>query len=955
MKKILNFLCVFALCTGVANAAVRDGNAVSRVGATQKSTGQRAATTVNSERGATRATAPRTTSTTSNVTSRGAARSDTSTASVTSRAATSNVTSRADATTSTGASRTARAASATSNVTSRAATTTRAAAGSPTVSMRGKTVSAVARAAVNRAALDASSDVMSQTRVGAEYEQCKAAYFACMDQFCQLKNDDYRRCSCSNRVLDLADKRQTLTDAGQQLTTFTENLDVVGMSASEAAAMRTASEGELALGADGSASKALLQAIMNSIRGEDATVGGKMSDLNSINISFDATNAFGTADAGQIIATYNGQTLYSAVYPQCRNAVAADCNDASLQRAITAYLMAVEQDCNTVAAAIENTQKQMKSAVREGSAMLDLARVENRKNHNSSDLATCIAEIESAVLSDQVCGAGYRKCLDNGEFIDITTGSPIAGVSNFADLENMLTFAAGVDAADQKLSQISNNRTFVQNFENRVKKFAQPALDKCVEMADDAWAQYLDKALLDIFYAQKAKVSEIKQGCFDFVAACYMNADTALTAAMKELTSNSALVLQPGRIALTTEMCTDYVESCNNMFSGDIIAQYINSIKDEDATTACRAVAAQCFAKFGGTNYENFYYPYSGLNAVGSGNALQWFSLYEITGLKESGCSSGISVKSLNGDKEFCAEYKSECAKQLADIPACNDQNMIEKVFGGMDYVRANIVTTTTTTTTTTAPAGYGRISYKTGLESDEGAKDITVTNVDSAKIDKGEGDTLVSREIRSTGVATEVYNQILDTLTTQCINLAGRFVPVQQIRLNTYNNKDYCRMSIGDKSEYLGNNSGIENLIRSYGVLQGENMCPRDYGLGVDVQSWGACLCWENGGRRSKNGTSTTCMPVVPSSTGNNGKACPATQKFEGILDWGVDNSGWNQKTKKDEQNNDVPVPFGWCTVSWINNSNQVCLFNINGDSNGKKCKPSVTGNLIDNLPAGI
>ena len=275
-----------------------------------------------------------------------------------------------------------------------------------------------------------------------------------MDQFCQLKNDDYRRCSCSNRVFDLTEIRETMQDASSQLTVFNENLDVVGMTAAQATAMKTASEGENALTADQSASKQLLQAIMNSIRGDDSTVGGKYSDLNSITISFDTANAFGTADSGQVIASYNGKNLYDAVYPQCREAVRADCDDAQLQRAITAYLMAIEQDCNTVESALDNQRSEMKAAVRESSAMLDLARVENRQKHNSADMATCLANVETAILSEEVCGSGYHKCLDNGEFIDVSTGAPIAGVVNFYELGNLLKFAEGVDAADQKLSKI---------------------------------------------------------------------------------------------------------------------------------------------------------------------------------------------------------------------------------------------------------------------------------------------------------------------------------------------------------------------------------------------------------------------------------------------------------------------------------------------------------------------
>ena len=42
------------------------------------------------------------------------------------------------------------------------------------------------------------------------------------------------------------------------------------------------------------------------------------------------------------------------------------------------------------------------------------------------------------------------------------------------------------------------------------------------------------------------------------------------------------------------------------------------------------------------------------------------------------------------------------------------------------------------------------------------------------------------------------------------------------------------------------------------------ENMCPKDYMLNVDMAAWGICSCWENGGRRSKNGLAPKCMPIL-------------------------------------------------------------------------------------------
>ena len=219
----------------------------------------------------------------------------------------------------------------------------------------------------------------------------------------------------------------------------------------------------------------------------------------------------------------------------------------------------------------------MKAAVREGSAMLDLARVENRQKHNSDDIATCISNVEAAILSDQVCGAGYKKCLDNGKYIDIKTGNAIPGVVDFYKLEELLSFSNDKNITEQKLSKINKNRTFVENFEKRTKKFAKDALDKCTENADIVWAEYLDKALLDIYYAQKSKVNQIKQGCFDFVSTCYMNGEESITDAMKELTGDSGVLLQPDKIALSGALCTDYVNSCNKMFDGDIVAQYIQN------------------------------------------------------------------------------------------------------------------------------------------------------------------------------------------------------------------------------------------------------------------------------------------------------------------------------------------------------------------------------------------
>ena len=849
----------------------------------------------------------------------------------------------------------------------------------------------------------------AETRTGAEYEQCKNAYFTCMDQFCQLKNDEYRRCSCSDRITSLQSARDNLQQAAEQLTAFNENLDIVGKTAAQAAAMNTASDGELAMGKDNSASKALLTAIMNTIRGTSANVeNSQLSSLNSIDLSFDTANSFGTRDVGQTIASYNGTALYSAVYPQCRDAVKSNCNDASLQRAVNAYLMAIEQDCNTVQTAITTKQKQTHAAIRESSSMLDMARAENHRAHNADDIATCLANVESAILSEEVCGSNYHKCLDNGEYIDVSTGAPISGVVDFYKLGTMLTFNSGRNNADQKLAQNPNNRTFVTNFEKRVKQFAEPALNKCYDDADTVWADYLNKAMLDIYYAQQSKVEEIKQGCFDFVSACYMNGSTAMTNAMQGLVAAQTTTLNPNVLKLNSSLCADYIASCNNMFDGEIVNQYIENRHDTDSLSACRAVAKQCFDNYGGQNYENFYKPSSGL--FSKGHAPDWFALYECKSYNASGTCTSYACNNTNttsGTVSDCdtkggIKYISECAKQLAEIDACAP--MVEQAFGGFNYYSGSNATV------------YNRYGYN------------------------GK-----NRELRSSGIATEVYNQIIDTLQIGCSNLDGKFMNVQNLALYAYNYNQnaFCEATFGNATSRYYNLHTLYSIGKSYSqkeivsvfkdfsaprsalstthkqMLRGrvgagsglppdpgisinpdtpgqqplvnkeifytqinhiqikENMCPLDYGSDIDVQSWGACLCWENGGRRSNNGTSIRCTPSFPvhpltsytvtetvigtvseeqnidnlddiqteysakqTITNGTGTNCINTSGWTITLN---PNKSSNQTVKTftkwpydiGESKTDLPTKQDWCTAE-VNKNNQVCPFGVALDSQG-------------------
>ena len=117
-------------------------------------------------------------------------------------------------------------------------------------------------------------------------------------------------------------------------------------------------------------------------------------------------------------------------------------------------------------------------------------------------------------------------------------------------------------------------------------------------------------------------------------------------------------------------------------------------------------------------------------------------------------------------------------------------------------------------------------------------------------------------RVLRPVGVATEIYNQITDTLSVQCTNVNGRFVERQFIKENVYGQNNICLWS-----PQTNTYADYGPVTTNYGILTNEDMCPRDYNLNVDSYFWGACLCWENGGRRSRNGKNATCVAELHDS----------------------------------------------------------------------------------------
>ena len=176
-------------------------------------------------------------------------------------------------------------------------------------------------------------------------------------------------------------------------------------------------------------------------------------------------------------------------------------------------------------------------------------------------------------------------------------------------------------------------------------------------------------------------------------------------------------------------------------------------------------------------------------------------------------------------------------------------------------------------------------------------------------------------RRLRPSGIASEIYSQIIANLSSQCEQIHGFFVEAQFAEYYGYGSvsgtdKNYCKIvGFGTSGESFKVDGVASNVTLSawYNFINEEDMCPAGYAAKIDTKSWGICSCWENGNYRSKNGKSETCLPVLRMK--NNTIAADDTLCTKDIIG-----------TRNSNQGSAAPSETNWCQQNVRSSKGQVC-----------------------------
>ena len=488
----------------------------------------------------------------------------------------------------------------------------------PTIS---STSSSVVTTAESAADATQSMDELAQIT-----DFCKAQYTSCMDNFCNVLDDNQGRCSCSKNIKNYAKTEEALKAATEALQDVAQQIQYVGLSADEIETLFTQTEAEIQMQStqDNTQLKNDLDRIKNlivDVKGgsastvSDAGMGFNLSGLLDFSIDstgFDLASLFGTTTADtSSISNQRGETLYKTAAARCKSAVLTNCAAQGVDISVIAnsYDMEIDKQCIAYERSLTDTNAEMNQTVRNAKGVLQRARLMVAQQKNSYDLRGCVNALDSCMQDDYVCGTDYEYCLDpTGKYI--VDGEIVVGSTPGYVVSSSALTAPGIDYGESKTlysTWFYDNNKYAFGTDND-KGTLSDYINKTVTstaqtQTSDIMSNYL---LYKIGYNEGGKNYGM---CMSVLNKCQDYTYTGTTAANRTYNPANDVVKEYLQRTLTKikvaqdAVIADYAENCITDVSSCLATNNYEK-SNNIAINACRAQIRTCMSVNGDTTQD---------------------------------------------------------------------------------------------------------------------------------------------------------------------------------------------------------------------------------------------------------------------------------------------------------------------------------------------------------------
>ncbi|MGI5845931.1 MAG: hypothetical protein ACOX7D_01975 [Alphaproteobacteria bacterium] len=430
----------------------------------------------------------------------------------------------------------------------------------PSSALGVRTASAASVGTTSSSAVDTG---ISMEEIAQLTDFCKAQYFSCMDNFCNVLDANQGLCSCSSNVNKYLNTENVLKSATEELQKVAMQIQYLGLTKEEVISLFTQTEAEAAMSGtqDTSALKNDLDQILKlvvDIKPSSSTGLNNAFDFDFSNLDFtfdsglDLSSLFGTSDN---ISNQRGAELYKTASARCKASVLDTCKKQGVDTKLvsSSYDLAIDNKCIQYEGQLNDSITQMRRTILNAKSVLQKARLAVARNKNVYDMRGCINELDTCMQSDYVCGSDYDKCLDptgkyivDGEIVMNTTiGDGIIdgldeawdaawtgpnglagfindGLTGTLDSTNMVGFLA------TKIGNIDTNGMETGMCVNVLKKcqnytFTGTGSNKTYKQDNVIVREFMAQALTKIKSRQDALIADYASTCKASVQTCLTN------------------------------------------------------------------------------------------------------------------------------------------------------------------------------------------------------------------------------------------------------------------------------------------------------------------------------------------------------------------------------------------------------------------------------------------------
>ena len=410
-------------------------------------------------------------------------------------------------------------------------------------------------------------------------EYCKAQYSNCMDNYCNVLDENQGRCSCSSNLKNYEKTEAALRQITLDLQDVAQKIQYIGLSKDEVESLFAQTEAELKMQSTTDTSQLKndldrIKSLIVDVNGGTATSSSNSSigidlsnllDLDFANGVIDLSSFLGTNSSS--ISNQRGADLFKTAAARCKASVLNNCTAQGVDASIitNAYDLEIDKACLAYESSLTEANNQMTQTVKNAQNVLLKARLLVANQKNQYDLRGCVTELDNCMQDEFVCGTNYENCLDpTGRYI--VNGQIVVGSTPGESGSNDTTFYKAVWSNDNGKTSIWNNSNvdLADYIEQTVKSNSMPTrsssdmsgflqykigyhdnstdknygmcinvLNKCQNYtyttvgstkeynpANNVVKEYLQRTMIQIKAAQDALLADYAEDCLTDVALC---------------------------------------------------------------------------------------------------------------------------------------------------------------------------------------------------------------------------------------------------------------------------------------------------------------------------------------------------------------------------------------------------------------------------------------------------